>query len=899
MTTDPLDYGSVGWQWVSQREWWYRARVEVAASWRDALVRLRIKGAMDRADVYLNGHLIGSANGMFDEALLDTAGHLRPGGTNTVAIRVWPDGRDAHARISTHANVGSWRGFQYQKAVRTVGLWRGVDLVATARPAHVKDLFVRTVGDITAASTTATLRVTHRVVNASAAAKKLTLTWTLDGANFAVPALSGHQDSVVPSGEHTIEYDVNVEGDRLRLWWPNGYGSALPDGSRYLYRLSAELSLGDAVLDRVVSATIGIRSLAYRRTTGAPADHYPLVYVVNGEPIYMQGGNWVPSDALYRSDIMSRNYRRAMRLAYEGHVRMLRVWGGGIEEHPEFYELASRYGIMVLQDFWHFYDDYTVDEALWRANADDTVIRLRNYPALAAWTGGNELTGVSEGDRAKAERLPFVQIVRESYDRLDGTRAFFGTTPAGGMCHRWRRIHMVGSEGYESAHGPPCDFLSELGMNSAPAPSTLVTYEGSRAAWVHRAMGTEYLHPNEFGSYRDAVDLAGKTQLAQGIGMAYNMGWAKARRWSNSGALVWAYNDMAPMVGWAVVDYEGEPKASYYLLKREFAPIAVRAGYDRYWFAPGESFTATIDVINDTTRPLTDHTVSSRLMALDGRTLARAVRRVTVPPNADGGVLHLGRLGLTAPRERGVFVLVLDVIDPSGRRLARGTTLFTTEPNRSLYTLASAAHPAALTVRTLGTGHVRVTNGGSRLAYGVDVVTQPGEYASDDYFTLLPGESATVRVTGGPVSVSQIGAARPSVNLALGRPAYGSQDDYLFGTGITRFSLRQALYTTDGDVAATPSWVAETTGRAWLTVDLGSPQLVSRVDILWGGGHGTAYWIEVSDDGFVWRVAGGGGDVDGGRHSHRLAPTTTRFIRLHGTASTGVYDVREIEIYAA
>jgi beta-mannosidase len=71
---------------------------------------------------------------------------------------------------------------------------------------------------------------------------------------------------------------------------------------------------------------------------------------------------------------------------------MIRLWGGGQYEHNEFYELASRKGIMIFHDFMFSDSIYPSNQ-----NFLDNVLieivqqirRIRNYPALALWAGNN------------------------------------------------------------------------------------------------------------------------------------------------------------------------------------------------------------------------------------------------------------------------------------------------------------------------------------------------------------------------------------------------------------------------------------------------------------------------------------------------------------------------------
>lgn len=913
---DPLTRGARDSSWVAGKEWWYRTSFSTDEGWSGRLVQLHVKGVMELGDVWLNGVHVGSTKGMYDEAWLDVAEHLAPPGrVNVLAIRAraaeggWSD------RVSIAANEAHWRGFQYSNALRPIGLWRGVDVVVTGR-VRLAGTFVRTVGDLTAASKSATVRVEHTVQNTTDAPLRVRLRDTLAPQNFGGPPVSGHTEVTVPPGTHRVSQDLVVAGNALRLWWPNGFGPGVggPDGPRFLYTLRTQLHEGDTLLDTRHVSHIGIRSLTYRLTDGAPADHYRHVYVVNGEPVYAQGGNWVPSDPLYRPAVMQRIYDELLWLAAKGNVTMLRVWGGGIEENAGFYQRASEYGIPVLQEFWHWMVAYDVDYPVWRANADDIVRRLRNYPAVARYSGGNELTGTTTGDRERAEALPYVRAVADSYLEHDGTRGeFLATSPAGGSVHRWEHLHMVGVEGYEQAHLGVADFLSELGMNSAPSASTWNQYGGEgHATDAHRRIGEEWIYPNEYGAYRDVDDVIRFTQLAQGLGMAYNAGWQKTHKWANAGALMWQYNDMAPMVGWGVVDYGRAPKWSYYLLKREFRPVHVRASYDRYWFDPGEQVSLDVHVINDTRQPLTGMTVRATAITMDGQVIAERAGGVDVPANADGGVAKAFTATFDAPGTPTAFLVHLELLDRAGNLVVDNTTWMTTEPNRSMYTLAGApvADLAVADVVDRGVRTVRITNRGDVPAFGVELLVEGLVDLSDNVFAVLPGQTKSITVTPrgngvyrGPITVRQMARASTGPNLAAHRPTYASHDDYSYRTGTVTRSERRALYATDGDTAYTAvtsfsQWQSATAKQVWLRVDLGRRTPIGAVRLLWGAQYATRYEIQVSDDAAFWRTVHIEESGDGGVDLVTLDGVTGRHVRLSGMASTGAYHLSEIEVFA-
>ncbi len=93
-----------------------------------------------------------------------------------------------------------------------------------------------------------------------------------------------------------------------------------------------------------------------------------------------------------------RSSRTCSGLAARAGVNLLRVWGGGLIETPEFYELCDRLGLLVWQEFSQSSSgiesvpsDDPAFVAAMVADAREIVPRLRRHPSLAIWCGGNEL----------------------------------------------------------------------------------------------------------------------------------------------------------------------------------------------------------------------------------------------------------------------------------------------------------------------------------------------------------------------------------------------------------------------------------------------------------------------------------------------------------------------------
>lgn len=76
--------------------------------------------------------------------------------------------------------------------------------------------------------------------------------------------------------------------------------------------------------------------------------HTPLLdrlFKVNGQPIFIRGGNWILSDGLLR--LSKKRYKTDIKFHADMNMNMIRCWGGGLAERPEFYHYCDIYGLLV------------------------------------------------------------------------------------------------------------------------------------------------------------------------------------------------------------------------------------------------------------------------------------------------------------------------------------------------------------------------------------------------------------------------------------------------------------------------------------------------------------------------------------------------------------------------
>jgi beta-mannosidase len=292
----------------------------------------------------------------------------------------------------------------------------------------------------------------------------------------------------------------------------------------------------------------------------------------------------VPLDALYGVPRPAK-LERLLRLAAASGANLLRVWGGGLIETDEFYDLCDELGLAVWQEFSQSSSGIesvpSSDPAFVRALADDArqiVPRLRRHPSLTAWGGGNEL----DGD----DTTPALAALRDVVRELDPERAWRATSPSGDDVHGpWE--HQGLREQYALYDdGKPCRLHSEFGVEGMtnrrahdalvreehrwPADRSNPVYEHLGAWWnnapfVQRCFG---------GRIGDLETLRRASQWLQYDGLRYAV---EARLRQGIGVIPWQLNESYPNA-WctAVVDWHGEPKPAYYGVKRAYlgAPSA-------------------------------------------------------------------------------------------------------------------------------------------------------------------------------------------------------------------------------------------------------------------------------------------------------------------------------------
>ncbi|ROP65128.1 glycoside hydrolase family 2 protein [Curtobacterium sp. ZW137] len=399
---------------------------------------------------------------------------------------------------------------------------------------------------------------------------------------------------VTPKENETV---VTVRIPEARLWWPRGYGE------QPLYDVFVELQTVEGeVLDRHTFRT-GFRST--RVDTAVDDIGRPFNIHVNGTLIDVRGVNWIPDDVIVSRVDRSR-YEDRLTAAASLNTNLVRVWGGGVYESHDFYEVCDELGLLVWQDFPFACSAYPEDEPLRSevvAEARDNVARLSRHPSLVLWNGNNENIwlhdadgwGEALGDRGWGLDY-YLDLLPTIVDAVDPSRFYTVASPWSGSeslfandvdhetHHSWDVWNRESDDHYRDSVPR---FVSEFGWQAPPAWRTL-----------RDAVSDEPMTPTSPGVVHHQKAASGMAKLANGLAPRFGTGWdTDFDRWHyltqlqqaraiatgvehwrthwprNTGVVVWQLNDLWPVSSWSAIDSAGRLKPLAHELRRLYDDV--------------------------------------------------------------------------------------------------------------------------------------------------------------------------------------------------------------------------------------------------------------------------------------------------------------------------------------
>lgn len=436
-----------------------------------------------------------------------------------------------------------------------------------------------------------------------------------------------------------------------KLWWPNGWGDAnLYDIEVRFYPLGKP----KPSMIQTVNRKIGIRKIELIQDTVsnkeslntylASPEPRNFYFRINNIPMFMKGANFIPIDSFW-GRISSKDREYVLKGALSSNMNMLRVWGGGIYQPDDFYDMADRMGILIWQEIMLACALYPTDKEFLGEIKEEVTFqarRLHSHPSIAIWGGNNEnevALGwfvesntnrdlfVSDYTQLYANTVyPALEVV-DSFRKGELLRPWVDSSPSNGLysvdpySKRWGQastakagdVHFYDyncdCEDYTSF--PAARFISEFGFQSMPS---FLSYEtvSTPEDWspdsdlmlfrqrhefgndqIKAQIQRHFSLPRICGSNDSDVDMKRQyfdmylylTQIQQSrcyeTAMYYWRSLRSVESAQTMGILYWQLNDIWQGPSWSSQEWGGRWKALQYSVRRAYASLSITTLYTK------------------------------------------------------------------------------------------------------------------------------------------------------------------------------------------------------------------------------------------------------------------------------------------------------------------------------
>lgn len=609
-------------------------------------VWLNFRGINYKAEIFLNGKRINrnTHEGMFLRKTFNITPYLRTDAPNVLAVLVYPPthagnpngGQGGDGQIARNNTMQYTPGWDWIQPVRdrNTGIWDEVSITTTGPVCLSSPYVVTKVPGVrdpeTKTQKEAFVNTSVELENTGSTSLKGLLVCETNGTRLTQPV------TLSPFEKKTVSLNP-LAVKNPRLWWPNGIGE------QPLYDMNLSFEIGNQVSDRE-RLRYGIREI----TSDKCPDNGGRRFFVNGQKIYVTGGNYINSDWLLR--LSPERYRDEVRFHAEMNLRMIRVWGGALVERPEFYNACDEFGILVFQDLWGSGDcngawedptkmdsrerrwEYPDNHDLFIASVEDQVKMIRNHPSLCFWCGANEWPLAKDIDQC---------LRKEVFPRLDPERLFVsfstdtlftrnylgdnGDGPYGIQEPEWFfsfRSHPFNPEA-GSVGSPEVESMREMMTEQDLAGFPRKGFTRNYTWRYHKDLG----YGDHLERYGEVKDIETYCKYAQVVNYdqyrSFMEGWA-SHMWDwYTGILIWKTQNPWTSLRGQMYDWSLDVNASLYGTRKGCEPLHA-------YYNP---VTRKAGLLNTTLKDYTDLSIVARIYNLEGKLLWEKETRASSKAN--------------------------------------------------------------------------------------------------------------------------------------------------------------------------------------------------------------------------------------------------------------------------
>lgn len=555
--------------------WWYMTSFEVPALRDGQRAELSFDGISYRADIWLNGEQVASADkhfGPFRQFSYDVTDLLSEENRLAVKVYRWQPGE---------FNIG-FVDWNPRPADESMGIFRPVWL-RYSNEVSLRNPAVRSKVD-TLGFDEAWLTVEATLCNSSDRPVKGNLCGKYEEGSFSFPVelAAGETRTVKVTAEEAKKLHVK----NPRLWWCHNLGN--PE----MY--SMELSfVADGKVSDSQTVDFGIRQLgSYFNEDGYRG------FILNGKKVLIKGAGWT-------DDIFLRNpdSRNALEVSYVkdmnlNAIRFENIWGTS----QNVYDECDRQGVLALVGWschweWEVYtgkpndrngcisseEDMDLISESWR----DQILWLRNHPSIICWYGASDML-----PRPALEQR-YLDILAEIDDRPYTVHAGSARSPLSGPAgmkmwgpYEWQAPNYWYSE---EARGNAVGFNTETGIGAQlPVKESLMKMIPQDQLWpvgdaydFHCTTSRDAMHSLDVLKWVIEERHGGAQSLDDFLCKAHFLDYEGTRAMveahrvnvpRSTGIIQWMLNSAWPALYWQLYDWYLVPTSAYWSVKKACMP---------------------------------------------------------------------------------------------------------------------------------------------------------------------------------------------------------------------------------------------------------------------------------------------------------------------------------------
>lgn len=723
---------------------------------------LKFRGINYSANIFLNGKRVNTDThrGMFLREKYRITDLLNESGPNNLAVLVEPPepvgkangGQGGDGVIARSVTQQYTPGWDWVCSVpdRNTGIWDQVSIEITG-PVDIQDPYVKTrvPGKRTPASDQKPvfIIISAELVNAAEVIQEGTLIAKIEDKQWKIPVK-------IRAGETQKVEFPEIKMENPKLWWPNGMGK------QNLYPVEIRFEQNETLSDSE-EFQFGIRQTDnyFDKEVGG------RVFLINGQKVFVKGGNWISSDLLLRHT--PERYEAEVKMHAQMNMNMIRIWGGSITERPDFYNACDKYGVLVWQDLWVTGDcngcwldprkketqerrrAYPDDHSLFINSVIDQVKMLRNHPSLYMWCGGNEFPPPNDINE---------KLEKEIFPEYDETRYYVNYSTSDSIL---RNIIGGVGDGPYGIQDPLRFFVTqsfpfnpELGSVGMPNVETMRKMmdekdlqpprnDRANSVWqYHKYIGYGD-HIERFGEIEGIEDFCKKAQVVnyeqyRALQEGFNAGmWDKY-----TGMLVWKNQNPWTALRGQFYDVFLDQTGGFYGFQHGAKPLHVQLNLND----------SAVCVVNQTTFDAKNLTVEAQLFDLHGKKINEEQFQLDVATNSHeiAGKLFSGE------KPEGLYFARLILKNEKGDVIDENLYWLTSSPEdmQQLEQLERVKLQLQLEKEKTGRTFAIIQNNTSETAFftRLKVVEKAGGelalpvFLTDNYLTLFPGEQKRIEI---------------------------------------------------------------------------------------------------------------------------------------------------------